>query len=351
MKKKRNRVLVGLSGGIDSSVSALLLKKQEYEVAGGLIILEDKNSKEVYNKVKKITDILEIPLYSFDATKEFEDKIISKFIQSIKEGITPNPCIHCNGEIKFGIFLQKALDLGFDYIATGHYAQLKKPSLLSKKTKLLMGVDRQKDQSYFLWELKQFQLVKTIFPLGKYNKKQVEFLAKKNNLFTDDIKESQEICFAPVINEFLKEKIGTKQGKIIDINGRILGEHQGFHFYTIGQRKGLNLPNGPFFIVDKNIKNNSIIVSRDENNLYSSGMILKNVNWISGNSPKLPLKIKARIRYGQKLFGVEIISEESGEYRVAFNNSQKAVTPGQSAVFYKNNELIGGGIIKNKIRI
>jgi len=238
------------------------------------------------------------------------------------------------------------LALDADYIATGHYAKVKK---IKDEFHLLRGKDKNKDQSYFLWMLNQNQLKRILFPIGDYTRTEVEKLAKKFKLtFLLNIPKSVEICFIQTtINDFLRKYLKQKPGKIIDINGKIIGQHQGLWFYTIGQRKGLKLPGGPFYVLDKDLKNNNLIVTKNERDLYKKELICKNVNWISGKTPKLPLKIKAKIRYRHQLALATIVEEleELKTYKLIFNKPQFAITPGQSVVFYKGNEVLGGGVI------
>ncbi len=338
--KKRNRVLVGMSGGVDSSVAAFLLKQKGFDVSGCFMVFEAKGNRccslEARNRAREVAGMMKIPFYSFDFKKEFKEKIISGFVDGYQRGITPNPCVECNKEIKFGVFLEKALALDFDYVATGHYARL-------QHTKLLKGKDRNKDQSYFLWRLNQDKIKRTIFPLGDYTKNQVRELARKFKLSTAEVEESQEVCFVKkTTNDFLRKNLGEKRGEIINIKGEKIGKHQGLHFYTIGQRKGLGLSNGPYFVVKKDIKKNVLIVSRDEKNLLSKELIVGNLNWIN---PRFPLRVSVKIRYNQKPVLGRI--EKKGKLcRVVFDKAQRAVTPGQSAVFYKKNELLGGGVIR-----
>lgn len=354
MKRKKIKVLVGMSGGVDSSVAALLLKKRGFQIAGGFMIFEGGDKKccsdESMQRAHDVAISLKIPFYLFDLRQEFKNRIINRFVGDSKAGMTPNPCVDCNKEIKFGLFLEKALALGFNYVATGHYARLRQElsvfSLKLMNGKLLKAKDKQKDQSYFLWRLNQNQLRHIFFPLGEYTKKKVRALARKNNLSSADTKESQEICFAPAGSaSLLKSKIGENDGLILDVEGREIGRHKGVHFYTIGQRKGLNLPGGPFFAVKKDVKDNKLIVSKNKKDILSREAILSNVNWVSGNAPKLSSRVFMRARYRQDLFGVKIKKENSNRYRVIFDKPQIAVTPGQSAVFYKKSELLGGGVI------
>jgi len=282
---------------------------------------------------------LNIPFYVFNFEKEFKKKVVDYFLKEERAGLTPNPCVVCNKEIKFGLLLKKVLSLKADYIATGHYAR-------KKDNKLLKGKDKDKDQSYFLWQLNQKMLKRILFPLGNYNKTKVKKLAKKFKLPVLNIPESQEICFIQTtINDFLKGHLKPNPGKIIDDKGKTIGEHQGLWFYTIGQRKSIELPGGPFYVLDKNVKKNLLIVTKNERGLYRKELIAKNVNWLSGKTPKLPLEAKVKIRYRHSDVSAIIKKQRNGKIKVIFSKPQRAITPGQSAVFYKSKELVGGGII------
>lgn len=334
-----------MSGGVDSSVSAALLKKEGYDITGVFMKLcsgfDEKQAQKVAKK-------LGIPFYVFNFEKEFKKKVVDYFLRVNKLGLTPNPCVVCNKEIKFGLLLEKALVLGADYIATGHYARLQHERLLKAR-------DKNKDQTYFLWRLNQKILKRVLFPVGDYTKTEVRKLAKKFRLPTANATESQEICFIQTtINDFLRKHLKSKPGKIVDPGGNILGEHQGLCFYTIGQRKGIKLPGGPFYVLDKDLKKNLLIVSKNEKDynppttwqgktyysLYKKELIAKEINWISGKAPKLPLKVMAKIRYRHEPT-LAIVNKG----KIVFPKPQRAVTPGQSVVFYKGQELLGGGII------
>jgi tRNA-specific 2-thiouridylase len=250
--------------------------------------------------------------------------------------------------------LEKALKLGADFVATGHYARLttkyeKHTNIRKSEFKLLKGKDKEKDQSYFLWQLKQKQLKHILFPVGDYTKTEVRKLAKKFRLPVSEISESQEICFVPkTINEFLAKYLKTKPGKIVDMNGKVVGEHKGLHFYTIGQRKGIELPQGPYYVVDKDIKENVLIVSHNEKDLLKKELIAKNVSWIC--PPKFCFakfgRAKARIRYKSKEASATVFILKGKKVRLVFDKPQRAITPGQSVVFYNGKELLGGGIIE-----
>jgi len=365
-KKKIIKAAVAMSGGVDSSVAAALLKKSGYDVSGFFMRLNNFSS-EAEKRAKKVTEILNIPFYVFDFRKEFKKKIINNFLEEYKKRITPNPCVVCNKEIKFGLLLEKALKLGADYVATGHYARLWQAG---QNFKLLKGKDKKKEQSYFLWQLNQKKLKYILFPVGNYTKSHVRKLAKKFNLPTFETPESQEICFVPKtinpfrgqrglteiqrkktsngVNDFLKKYFKENPGQIIDTRGKSLGRHEGLFFYTIGQRKGIKLSGGPYYVLDKDLRKNLLIVTKNERDLYKKELALRSANWILGKEPKLPLKIKAKIRYRQEPgFATLTYNLKLKTYNLKFDKPQRAITPGQSAVFYRGNEVLGGGIIIN----
>ena len=257
----------------------------------------------------------------------------------------------CNKGIKFGLFLEKALAMSADYIATGHYAK-KAQSAKSKAQKLLRAKDKEKDQSYFLWMLNQKQLKMILFPVGDYKKTEVRKLAKKFKLPVFKTPESQEICFIPRnINDFLAKHIKQKPGPISRTSS-LRGKQNSWTasrvmaFYTIGQRKGIGLPGGPYYVLDKDLKENLLIVTKNEKDLLKKELVAGNINWISGKAPKSPFKGQVKIRYRSKLFSATIYKILNTKYKILFNKPQRAVTPGQSVVFYKGQEVLGGGIIK-----
>jgi tRNA-specific 2-thiouridylase len=355
-RKNTQKIIVAMSGGVDSSVAAALLKGAGFDVIGvfmkfwsepgknGLVGAWNRCcSPEAEKRARQVAANLNIPFYIFNFEKEFKKRIVDYFLKEYKAGLTPNPCIVCNKEIKFGLLLEKALVLNADYVATGHYARLQKKK---DGTHLLKGKDKEKDQSYFLCQLNQKQLKHILFPIGNYTKAQVRKLAKKFKLPVSKTPESQEVCFIQTtINDFLARYIKQKSGKIVDTKGKILGYHQGLTFYTIGQRKGIKLPGGPFYVLDKNLKKNILIVTRNKKDLFKKELVAKKVNWISGKKPKLPLKIKAKIRYRHKPSLATIHKIQNTKYKILFSSPQRAVTPGQSVVFYQGQELLGGGII------
>ncbi len=342
-----------MSGGVDSSVAAALLKKDGYGVVGVFMKFWSSSangkaensccSTESETRARKIAKILNIPFYVFNFEKEFKKRIVDYFLKENKAGLTPNPCVVCNKEIKFGLLLEKALTLDTDFIATGHYARLKKTK---DRFHLLRSKDRDKDQSYFLWQLNQRQLKHILFPVGNYTRAEVEKMAQKLKLPFKGVKKSQETCFVPkTIEIFLTNYLKTKLGDIVDQNGQKLGQHQGLWFYTIGQRKGINLAGGPYYVSDKDLKKNILIVTKNEKDLFKKELIAKNVHWISGKEPKMPLKAMAKIRYRHKTASASVLKVSGIKYKIIFQRSQRAITPGQSVVFYQGQELLGGGII------
>lgn len=322
----KQKVFVAMSGGVDSSVSAALLKKQGFEVVGVFMRLNN-NSESAERSAHFVAKKLGIDFLVFDLQKDFKRKVVEPFLKEAKEGKTPNPCVICNPQIKFGLFLQKAFKLKAQLVATGHYVKL-------KNKRLYQGKDSNKDQSYFLYRLDKKQLSKIIFPLGDFKKEQVVKMAKKMKLPYEQ-KESFDICFVPDYRKFLRH------GKIVDLEGKKLGEHRGLALYTIGQRANIGGP-GPFFVVRKDTKKNLLIASNKEQDLFSREFLVKNVNWI--NKIKLPAKAEVKIRYRSKSEPAKI-SKKGSQLKVEFMKPQRAITPGQSAVFYKGGEVLGGGII------
>jgi tRNA-specific 2-thiouridylase len=357
--RQAKKVFVAMSGGVDSSVAALLLKKQGYEVIGVFMkFWYDADSRgygenrccslEARRDAMRVCAKLNIPFLTWDFQKEFKKAVVDDFIKGYKKGITPNPCIVCNKEIKLGLFLKRALKMGADYVATGHYVRLRK--LKIGNWKLEIARDRAKDQSYFLWTLTQQQLKHCLFPIGEYIKDEVRALAKKYKLPVTP-KESQEVCFVKDadLRGFLKTWIHANKGDIIELKtGKKIGEHQGVYFYTIGQRAPVS-GIGPYYVVAKNLKKNQLLVSKNDSpEFYCQGIELEDVNWISGQAPQ-SLSVWVRTRYHQPLVKANLIitKKNLSSMRVIFNKPQKIPAPGQSAVFYsKKGELLGGGIIK-----
>ncbi len=336
-----------MSGGVDSSMAAILLKNRGYDTSGVFLNLGQVNYKNAFHSAKKVAQKIGIPLKIIDLRKQFKKEIIAYFLKGYKEGITPNPCVKCNKDIKFGLLLKWAEKWKYDYFSTGHY--IKKSKIKSQKSKIIYKLfqarDKTKDQSYFLYNLTQKQLVKLLFPLGNYTKEEVRKMADDWRL-PYLRKESQDICFLDCEhNEYLKKHLKLKND---------------LPLYTIGQRHGFSRGGGvPYYVVAKNIKKNLLIVASkaDESKFYKKEVEIKNMNWISGKAPNLDIKCplghlmsklyKARIRYRQPLQSCRIVAVKppSGGFTAKFTKPQRAVTPGQSLVLYRGNELLGGGII------
>ncbi len=353
-KNKKIKVIVAMSGGVDSSVSALLLKEAGFSVTGIMgKFWQEKNNKfsKSEKMAKQVAKKIGVPFYTVNFEKEFKEKVVDYFLSDYRRGNTPNPCVVCNKEIKFGLLLKKAIEMGADFLATGHYSRLQREILNPKfqtpskyRIKLFKGKDKAKDQSYFLWQLSQSQLKNVLFPVGNYTKPEVRSLAKKFDLPVAETPESQEVCFVdgPTSN-FLKKYLKIKPGKIVDIKGNLIGQHNGLWFYTIGQRRGLGIPQGPWFVVEKDFKKNTLIVSKNKKDLLKKEFIAKSINWISPQN--LPINAKVKIRYKSNFAEAKILKHTKNSVKVIFKTPQKAITPGQSAVFYKGKELLGGGVI------
>ena len=347
IKNLKKKVVVAMSGGVDSSVAAALLKEEGYEVIGVTMCHYDgdKNLEAVHQVAQK----LGISWHILDFTKEFKNIVIDYFCQEYLMGRTPNPCVVCNLKIKFGLLWEKAKSLGADYLATGHYA-INEYDQKSKKFLLKRGVDKNKDQSYFLYRLHQEILPCVLFPLGKFKKSQTRELAKKYGLKNYKKAESQEICFVQDNNyrKFLTQHIKDtiKPGKFKDKKGNILGEHQGIPFYTIGQRKGLGVSlNKRMYVTEINSHKNVIILS-DDKDLYKDKLLVKDLSFISGNKLSNSIKAEVKIRYNSKKSPAIISPYDEDRVLINFEKPQRAVTPGQSAVFYQGDTILGGGIIE-----
>ena len=353
--KQSVKVICAMSGGVDSSVAAALLKSAGFDVIGVFMKFwsAPKESRlqgewnrccspEDENRARKVAKILKIPFYVFNFEKEFKKRVVDYFLEGYRKGTTPNPCVVCNKEIKFGLLLEKAKKMEISFLATGHYARVQAQKLLKAK-------DKEKDQTYFLWQLDQRKLKHILFPVGGYTKKQIKDLAKEFKLPVLDIQESQEVCFIKnTCNDFLLKHLKKNPGDIVNTKGKIIGKHNGLWFYTIGQRKGINISGKkPLYVLKKDIKKNILIVTESKKDLESKELIVKDINWISGREPKLPLKVMAKVRYRTCSSRAKIVKDiKSKKYKVVFDKPQRAITSGQSIVFYKGVELLGGGIIK-----
>jgi tRNA-uridine 2-sulfurtransferase len=393
------RVVVGMSGGVDSSVAAFLLKEQGYDVVGlfmrnwndASVTLEDEcpwidDSRDAM----MVAEQLGIPFQVIDLSDVYKERIVDYMFNEYEQGRTPNPDVLCNREIKFDIFLQNALKLGANFVATGHYVQKREVEVDGKvEYQLVAGLDPNKDQSYFLCQLNQFQLSKALFPIGGILKPDVRKIAENANLLTATKKDSQGLCFIGKVRlpEFLQQQLSVKKGKVIEIeedlpklnkhfelisqnsgftenklskivfeqpDGNVIGEHTGAHFYTIGQRKGLNIGGKPkpLFVLQTNVHENVIYVGQGENHkaLYSAGLVIKSseAHWVRSSQKSLALgsnQLMCRIRYRQALFGCKLFEAPNGDMQLFFQELQKSVTSGQFAAIYLEDELVFSGVI------
>jgi tRNA-specific 2-thiouridylase len=361
----RKTVFVGMSGGVDSSVTAHLLKEQGYDVVG--IFMRCYNidgcAEADAEDARRVAEHIGIPFYVWDFGQEYKDRVVQYMIESYRAGITPNPDVMCNREIKFGLFLEKALATGADYVATGHYVKIEKSA--DGIFRLFEANDPNKDQSYFLWTLTQGQLAHCLFPIGDYLKPEVREIARRAGLPTAEKKDSQGICFLGKfsLNDFLKQYIPEKRGALMTTAGEKIGEHSGAEFYTIGQRHidadftfpktGGMSERKPFYVASKDAVTNTVVLAAGNDNpaLYRSAVELAQVNFISTalsaaiNSDK-SLPVRARVRYRQALSEAILSKLQNGNYMLKFSVSQKFVAEGQSAVFYSaEDEMLGGGVI------
>jgi tRNA-uridine 2-sulfurtransferase len=346
----KNVTAVAVSGGIDSLVAASLVKEMGDDVIG--IHFTTGFETDIMNPDYKVADIvssisgqLDIPVHIMSIDDLFKQKVVDYFIQSYTAGITPNPCLVCNPAIKFGVLLEAAKEKGASRFATGHYAKVEKDHL--GMFHLKKGIDSEKDQSYFLAFLSQSQLSSAYFPLWNLTKDEVKNIAKKKGLVPFSLKESQDICFIRHTSyaQFLeKQGISTPPGPIIDKDGNVLGGHNGLHLFTIGQRRGINCPaKEPYYVLRINTKDNSLMVGF-KNELYRKECRVEDINWIC-DKPSSPLPMKVRIRYSHKGDTALVVPGVDQSAVVTFNSEQSAVTPGQGAVFYKDDEVVGGGWI------
>jgi len=336
---------MALSGGVDSSAAASLLKKTDYAVIGIHMRLWDSPHSEYQaHRAEDVCRILGIPYHQVDLQKEFEFCVVDYFCREYQQGRTPNPCVACNRHIKFGLLLDKALSLGADYLATGHYARVEHSS---DEHRLLKASDARKDQSYFLYTLTQEKLGHILFPLGEYSKDEVKQMAKQAGLPTAT-RSSRDICFISQKNygTFLSRRFSSTSGDIVDTSGRKLGQHRGIAFYTIGQRHGLGLASGkPLYVIRIEPESDRIVLGH-EKELYSQKLTAQKLSWISGKAPQESITAKTKIRYKSKE-AEAVLSFRNGSVDVHFAQPQKAVTPGQAIVFYNVDEVLGGGIIES----
>jgi tRNA-specific 2-thiouridylase len=337
-----------MSGGVDSSVSALLLLQQGYQVEGLFMKNWDEDDSTEYctaqddlADAQSVCDKLGIHLHTANFAAEYWDNVFEHFLQEYQAGRTPNPDILCNREIKFKAFLEYALALGAEFIATGHYAR---KSLDTDCAHLIKGLDKNKDQSYFLHAVGGREIAKTLFPIGDLEKPRVRELAQQHDLITYNKKDSTGICFIGErrFKDFLQQYLPAQPGEIEDVDGNAMGQHSGLMYHTIGQRQGQ-----PWYVVDKDMQRNVLIIAQGSHHprLFKKGLTVSNIHWIDGKEPCLPLSCMAKTRYRQQDQACELIVSNEG-YQVIFDEPQRAITPGQSVVFYQGETCLGGGIIE-----
>ncbi|WP_067522490.1 tRNA 2-thiouridine(34) synthase MnmA [Endozoicomonas ascidiicola] len=358
----KGRVIVGMSGGVDSSVSALLLMQQGYQVEGLFMKNWEEDDGTEYctamtdlADAQAVCDKLGIKLHKANFAAEYWDNVFEHFLHEYKNGRTPNPDILCNKEIKFKAFLDYAMTLGSDLIAMGHYCQRIDQDGHSY---LVKGTDNNKDQTYFLHAVNEAQIARTLFPVGHLQKPEVRRIAEEHDLVTHNKKDSTGICFIGErrFKDFLKQYLPAQPGAIETTDGDIIGEHAGLMYHTIGQRQGLgigglkNASEAPWYVLEKDLERNVLIAGQgtDHPMLFSSGLTCSHIDWVSGSAPELPAKLTAKVRYRQQDQQCTLTMDANGQYQVTFDVPQRAVTLGQSVVFYDNQTCLGGGVIETR---
>jgi tRNA-specific 2-thiouridylase len=355
----KQKIIVGMSGGVDSSVAALLLLEQGYDVEGLFMKNWEEDDDEDYcaaavdlKDATSVSEKLGIKLHTINFSSEYWDRVFQHFLDEYRAGRTPNPDILCNKEIKFHAFLEHARSLGAEKIATGHYARTR---TRDGKTQLLRGLDNNKDQSYFLHALNQYQLSHAMFPIGEYDKPHIRQLAKNNELMTHDKKDSTGICFIGErrFSTFLEKFLPAKPGEIHSVDGSCIGRHNGLMFYTLGQRKGLGIggikesDEEPWYVVEKDLLNNVLKVAQGHNHpaMFHDVLETGQINWIAEHEPDT-YRLSAKIRYRQSDQDCSLTKIADARYAVLFDEAQRAITPGQSIVFYQDEVCLGGGVIE-----
>ncbi len=350
----RKKVMLGMSGGVDSSVAAYLLKEEGYDVVGVTLQLcpentdsDGCNSSLAVRDAKKVAEKLGISFYVFDFKDLFDKKVIEYFTDEYLNGRTPNPCIACNKHIKFDAMLKKADEMGIDYIATGHYATVEYDDV-SKRYLLKKSKTDAKDQTYVLYNLTQDKLSRILMPLGEYEKDEIRHIAEKIGIDVANKPDSQEICFVADNDYagFIERRVGKvfPEGDFLDVNGNVIGKHRGIVHYTVGQRKGLGAFGKPMFVVKVDAQNNTVILG-EKGTEYKEYLVADNANFISFDTLTEPVKVKCKVRYNQKEVPCTVYPYENGKIKVEFDNPQRAVTPGQSVVFYDGDVVVGGATI------
>lgn len=353
------RVMVAMSGGVDSSVAAAILLEQGYETSGATLKLTNQTSCDINTRGRtccSLEDIedarsvalnLDIDYLVLNHTQDFKKQVIDRFVDAYKTGYTPNPCIDCNRYIKFASFFEQADLLGFDYLATGHYARVRYNETTGRH-ELMKGKDGHKDQSYVLYSLDQNQLAHTLFPLGDFDKPEIRDIADRLEFVNANKPDSQDICFVPDGNyrNFLEsEGVVVDAGDFIDKQGNVLGRHKGIEAYTVGQRRGLGITaDQPLFVISKDVENNTVTLGYEED-LFAPGLIADDMNWVSIPGLSEPITVSAKIRYSHREVEATLIPMDDGRVKVLFAKPQKAVTPGQATVFYHGDVVVGGGTI------
>jgi tRNA-specific 2-thiouridylase len=341
----KGRVFVAMSGGVDSSLAAALLKEAGYEVSGIYMQLwSDHNPRP---DLERTCQLLDIPLHKLNLEAEFQSLVIDYFCREYSLGHTPNPCIVCNQHIKFGLLLNRVLQMGADYLATGHYARVERSQNCYR---LLKAVDLAKDQSYFIYNLEQSELQHLLLPLGNLYKEEVKRLASKLGLPTSSRRDSQDVCFVPDndYRSFIARHIPLEPGDIVDTEGNVLGKHKGLAQYTVGQRQGLGLTSGERIYVLKLDSASNRLVVGTQDQLLNNTLIVSKLSWISGEAPKQPINITAKIRYKAPEVAAKLHPRD-GMAGVNFNQPQRAIAPGQAIVFYQGDTVLGGGIIEDRV--
>lgn len=338
---------VAMSGGVDSSVTAKLLKNKGYQVQGFFMALAQPDLDLQVERVKKVAGHLDIPMTIVDLADEFQQTVLDYFTQSYFKGRTPNPCVFCNPRIKFGRLLEEILAAGCDFMATGHYARITEGP--DQAFHLLKGLDPKKDQSYFLHRLTQQQLARILFPLGERTKEHVYKMAAELGISGVHGSESQDVCFLKDtdVSSFLAQRQSAENtaGPVITLDGKEIGQHEGIHCFTVGQRKGLGIPDAtPYYVVSLDPVQNAVVVGKKED-LYQRDLSVGDVNWTTGKEPELPHTFFTKIRYRHPGAPAQVIASVKGIYTVHFQEPQMAITPGQFSVFYNDDEVIGGGMI------